>query len=98
MLVMGETVVTTVSLPSWPAAALGPPHAASVVAGLGAAVVGLLGAILVDPIAVSLVRDPLGITLAIAAFGALTLTRVPAWAVVIASASIAAGLALFAHA
>lgn len=74
------------------------PHAASVVAGLGAAVVGLLGAILVDPIAVSLVRDPLGITLAIAAFGALALTRVPAWAVVIASASIAAGLALFARA
>ena len=73
------------------------PRAASVVAGLGAAVVGLLGAILVDPIAVSLAHDPLGIVLAIVALGTLAATRVPAWAVVIASASIAAGLGLVVH-
>ena len=73
------------------------PHAASVIVGLGAAVVGLLGAILVDPIAVSLARDPLGIVLAVAAFATLALTRVPAWAVVIATASTSATLALLAH-
>ncbi len=74
------------------------PHAASVVAGLGAAVVGLLCAILIDPIAVSLARDPLGIVLSVTAFATLALTRIPAWAVVIASASIAAAFALVAHA
>lgn len=68
------------------------PHAAAVLAGVGAAVVGLLGAVLVDPIATSLARDPLGIALAFATFGTLAATRVPAWAVVIASAAVGAAV------
>ncbi|GAC1443736.1 MAG: chromate efflux transporter [Vulcanimicrobiaceae bacterium] len=70
------------------------PRAASVLAGLSAAVVGLLGAVLVDPIATSLARDPLGLLLALGSFALLAATRVPAWAVVIVAAAIGTALQL----
>lgn len=55
------------------------PRASATLAGVNAAVVGLLAAVLVDPIATSLVHDPLGIALALAAFALLLYARWPAW-------------------
>jgi chromate transporter len=58
------------------------PRAAETLGGLNAAVAGLLAAVFVDPILTSLVRDPVGIALAL--FAALTLLwgRFPAWVTV----------------
>ncbi|GAC1299655.1 MAG: chromate efflux transporter [Vulcanimicrobiaceae bacterium] len=69
------------------------PRAGAVLAGLNAAVVGLLAAVLVDPIATSLAREPKAAALAAVAFVALARTRVPAWAVVLACAAAGAALA-----
>ncbi len=64
------------------------PHAGSVLAGLNAAVVGLLAAVFVDPIATTLAHRPLGIALALVAAALLGFARWPAWAVVILSAAL----------
>ncbi len=69
------------------------PRASAVLAGVGASVVGLLAAVFVNPIAVSLLHDRLGGVLAVAAFGVLCWTRAPAWAVVIGCASAGGALA-----
>lgn len=50
--------------------------------GVNAAVVGLLGAALYDPIFVGAIRSPREMVLAIACFGLMTVGRVPAWLVV----------------
>jgi chromate transporter len=55
------------------------PRANAALAGINASVVGLLAAVLIDPIATTLVRDPLGILLALAAFALLAWARLPAW-------------------
>ncbi len=60
--------------------------------GVNAAVVGLLGAALYDPVFVTAVHGPRDVALALVAWGLLTLGRVPAFAVVIIGAL--AGLAL----
>jgi chromate transporter len=58
------------------------PRAAPSLAGIGAAVVGLLAAVFVDPIALGLGRDPAGIAIALGALALLQLAGAPAWLVV----------------
>ncbi|HWJ73420.1 MAG TPA: chromate efflux transporter [Kaistia sp.] len=60
--------------------------------GVNAAVVGLLAAALYDPVFVTAVHRPRDVALALAAWGLLTLARLPAWSVVVLGAL--AGLAL----
>ena len=62
------------------------PHAQAVLLGVNAAVVGLLGAALYDPIWTSAVRGPLDFAIALTAFLALQVWKVPVWAVVAATA------------
>jgi len=68
------------------------PRAGAALAGINAAVVGLLAAVLVDPIAFALARNPIGFVTAVAAFTLLRLAKWPPWAVV---ALCAAGGAAF---
>jgi chromate transporter len=68
------------------------PRARTVLAGINASVVGVLGAVLVDPIATTLAREPLDIALALVAFAMLAAARLPAWAVVIACGAIGCGV------
>jgi len=64
------------------------PRAANVLSGLNAGVVGILAAVLVDPIGLAVVRLPLVPALGIAAgaFALLRFGRVPSWAVALAGA------------
>jgi chromate transporter len=66
------------------------PHAAETLAGLNAAVVGLLAAVFVDPIGTTLAHDPLGIAIAVLAAAVLWSGRVPAWLVVLVCALVTA--------
>ena len=59
--------------------------------GVNAAVVGILAAALFDPIWTSTVRTPADFAIALLAFAALVLWRVPAWLVVVLTTG--AGLA-----
>jgi chromate transporter len=79
------------ALPLW-SALRSLPRAGSVLTGLNAAVVGLLAAVFVDPIALGLARAPLGIGCALAAAALLFFAQWPAWAVVLASAAVGAAL------
>lgn len=69
----------------------GPVRAA--LTGVNAAVVGLLGAALYDPVWTSAVATPVDFVLALAGFVALNRWRVPSWAVVIALALTGAAIA-----
>jgi chromate transporter len=69
-------------LPLW-RAVVARPNAARAIAGVDAAVVGLLAAALYDPIWVSAVRGPLDVAVAAIGFGLLAAARVPALAVVL---------------
>jgi chromate transporter len=73
------------------------PRAANVLGGLNAGVVGILAAVLVDPIGLAVVRLPLVPALGLAggAFALLRFGRVPSWAVVLAGAG--AGALVFTH-
>jgi chromate transporter len=73
------------------------PRAANVLSGLNAGVVGILAAVLVNPIGATVVRLPLVPALGIAAsaFALLRFGRVPSWAVVLAGAG--AGALFFAY-
>jgi chromate transporter len=62
------------------------PRAGNVLTGLNAAVVGILAAVFVNPIAVSVARAPLAIGIGVAAFALLQYARLPAWAVVLLGA------------
>ena len=73
------------------------PRAGATLAGVNAAVVGLLAAVLADPIGVSLVRRPIGIGAAIAAFALVRFARRPPWAVVSACAAAGAAVGLAIH-
>jgi len=66
------------------------PRAAGVLAGVNAAVVGLLGAVLVTPIGTTLLSVPWQLALAVCAFVALVLLRAAPWAVVACCAAIGA--------
>lgn len=73
------------------------PRAGPALAGVNAAVVGLLAAVLVDPIAISLARDPIGIGAAAGAFALLQFARLAPWAVVLACAAGGAAIGLGTH-
>jgi chromate transporter len=70
------------------------PRAGAVLAGLNAAVVGLLGAVFVDPIARTLLTAPAPIAIATASFALLAFAKLPAWIVVLAAAAAGAALTL----
>lgn len=65
--------------------------AQAALAGVNAAVVGILLAALYDPVITSAIRGPLDVALALGAFGALQLWKAPPWAVV-ALTTVVAGL------
>jgi chromate transporter len=62
--------------------------------GTNAAVVGLLGAALYDPLWTGAIRQPADFALALTGFMLLTVWRSPAWLVVVVSVAGAAGLAV----
>lgn len=62
------------------------PTAQAALAGVNAAVVGILLAALYDPVITSAIRSPLDVALALAAFALLQLWKVPPWLVVLLSA------------
>jgi len=69
------------------------PAAQSALAGVNAAVVGLLLAALYDPVWTSAIRGPGDFGLALAAFGLLVFWKVPPWLVVALTAAGGAALA-----
>jgi chromate transporter len=76
-------------LPFW-ALVRGLPGMAGALAGVGAAVVGLLLAALIDPIWPSAIKGPPDLALATLAFGLLLWGRLPPWAVVLGCAALGA--------
>jgi len=72
----------------------GHPAARGALAGINAAVVGLLLAALYDPVFVSSIKDGRDVALGLIAFALLELWKVPAWIVVIGAGAGAALLAL----
>lgn len=80
-------------LPFW-AGVRGLPGMTGALAGVGAAVVGLLVGALIDPIGPSAIRHPLDLALAAAAFAVLAWGRLPAWLVVAGCAAAGAALGL----
>ncbi len=79
------------TLPWW-AALRGSGRARAALAGVNAAVVGVLAAALYDPVFTAGIADPLDFALAAAAFFALTRWGAPVWAVVIAMAGAGAAI------
>jgi chromate transporter len=73
------------ALPLW-AAARSRPGVQAGLAGVNAAVVGILLAALYDPVGTSAIRKPTDLALALAAFGALALWKLPPWLVVVLAA------------
>ena len=70
------------------------PRAAAALAGVNAAVIGLLAAVALDPIGRSLIHSPLSLAAALTAFGALFVLELPSWAVVVAAAVLGAAAAV----
>jgi chromate transporter len=70
------------------------PAIQSMLRGINAAVVGILLAALYDPVAVNAIKRPVDLALALAAFGALALWKVPPWIVVLVTAAAGAVLAV----
>jgi chromate transporter len=68
----------------------GAPRAAAAVRGANASVVGLLGAVLYDPVLTGIAGDWRRIAIALAAFAALTLWRVAPWVIVVCAAALGA--------
>ena len=66
------------------------PRAGGALRGVNASVVGLLGAILYDPVLTSLGNGPLRIGIALAAFGLVAVWRVAPWIIVPAAALVGA--------
>ena len=64
------------------------PRAAAALAGVNASVVGLLGAVALDPIGRQVVASPIALVAALVALAALFALKAPAWAVVIAAGSL----------
>lgn len=63
------------------------PAVRSALVGVGAAVVGILGAALYDPVWTSAIFEPLDVALALAAFGLLVAWKAPPWLVVLLAAA-----------
>lgn len=72
----------------------GGAKARSLMAGANAAVVGILGAALYDPVWTSAVQTPQDFAVALTAFAMLTLWKLPPWRVVIFTALAGAGMAV----
>lgn len=70
------------ALPFW-AALRAQPAAQAALAGINAAVVGVLLAALYQPVITSAIRGPVDVALALSAFAALHVWRAPPWAVVV---------------
>ncbi|OAN46555.1 chromate transporter [Chloroflexus islandicus] len=70
------------ALPFW-AALRAQPAAQAALAGINAAVVGILLAALYQPVITSAIRGPVDVALALSAFAALHVWRAPPWAVVV---------------
>ena len=70
----------------------GQPRAAGAVRGANAAVVGLLGGVLYDPVLLSLGTNPVRIAIALVAFAAIAAWRFAPWIVVITAAALGAAL------
>jgi chromate transporter len=85
-------LLVTGVLPFWETLR-GSPHARAALKGINAAVVGLLLAALYDPVWTSAIGAPQDFAIALVAFVALALHRVPPWLAVIACG--AAGWAVF---
>jgi chromate transporter len=83
-------------LPAWNALR-SVPRANAVLAGVNAAVVGLVAAVLVDPIGRTIVAVPWHAAIALAAFLALTLLRQAPWLVVAACATAGAAITALAR-
>jgi chromate transporter len=81
------------ALPFWDALR-GRPGAQAAMRGANAAVVGILGAALYDPVWTSAVLGPLDFLLALAGFVALVAWKAPPWLVVLALAIAGAGMGL----
>jgi chromate transporter len=62
------------------------PRAGNVLTGLNAAVVGILAAVFVDPIALAVAPRPVASAIAVGAFALLQVARVPSWAAVLLGA------------
>jgi chromate transporter len=73
------------ALPLWGALRMR-PKVQAVLAGVNAAVVGILLAALYDPVATSAIGKPTDFALALAAFGALAVWKLPPWLVVVLTA------------
>jgi chromate transporter len=73
------------------------PRAARVLTGLNAAVVGLLGAVFVNPIASTTLHSPLAVAVAVPAFALLQFAHWPAWAIVALGAAAGAIGSVFLH-
>ncbi|MBW7851109.1 MAG: chromate efflux transporter [Rhodospirillales bacterium] len=71
------------------------PRAQAAMRGANAAVVGILGAALYDPLWTTAIRDPRDFALALTGFVLLTAWKVPSWMVVLLLAAGGAGLALW---
>ena len=74
-------LLVTAAVPLWQAVR-DVPRAAATLGGLGAGVVGLLAAVLVDPIALRLAHEPHGAVVASVALALLAWSRAPVWLVV----------------
>ncbi|MCM1011527.1 MULTISPECIES: chromate efflux transporter [unclassified Brevibacterium] len=82
-------LLTVGALPFWQSLH-GSVRARRALLGVNAAVVGLLGAALFDPVFVEGITSPATLAIALAAFIALTRWNLPAWAVVLIAAAIGA--------
>lgn len=89
-------LLVTAAVPLWQALR-DVPRAPAILAGLGAAVVGLLAAVMVDPIGTTLAREPHGAVIGIAALALLARTAVPVWLVVTIGAATGALWNALAH-
>jgi chromate transporter len=74
------------ALPLW-GAARSRPGVQAALSGVNAAVVGVLLAALYDPVGTSAIREPTDFALALGAFGALALWKLPPWLVVVLAAA-----------
>ncbi len=79
----------TIAFPVWNALR-SRPQAAAALAGVNAAVVGLLAAVAIDPLGRQLLGSPIGLVCALAALPALLAFDLPAWAVVLVAAGLGA--------
>jgi len=74
------------------------PRAGAVLAGFGAAVVGMLAATLVDPVLATLVHETGGLVVMAIALAVLHFSRAPAWLVAVGGAAVGAGFGTAIHA